>query len=180
MPKRIRRTPRLRLGSMPGITGAGSLIRSVRRYDAQVQEVKDRSSDSGVAGHCCRHDSTRIYPCSHHISLERLREQLAPVGRGQGTVEAGEPQNHQRCPYMGGPPSLLNPKARLSARWRVYPGPSWRATEMFAWWAITHNATMMPNQITSLDAAMSLLFPVARQWRGASEFFRSADSSTIV
>jgi hypothetical protein len=31
---------------------------------------------------------------------------------------------------------------------------------------------MMPNPITSLDAAMSLLFHFQRQQRGASEFLR--------
>jgi hypothetical protein len=30
-----------------------------------------------------------------------------------------------------------------------------------------------PNEITSLDAATSLLFHVGRHWRGASEFQRS-------
>jgi hypothetical protein len=33
---------------------------------------------------------------------------------------------------------------------------------------------MTPNQITSLDAAMAILFQPGCQWRGASEFFRSA------
>jgi len=32
--------------------------------------------------------------------------------------------------------------------------------------------TTMPNKITSLDAAMTLLFHVVAHWRGASEFFR--------
>jgi len=32
----------------------------------------------------------------------------------------------------------------------------------------------LPNEITSLDAAMNLLCHVERQRRGASEFFRSA------
>jgi len=29
-----------------------------------------------------------------------------------------------------------------------------------------------PNEITSLDTAMTLLFHAGRQWRGASEFLR--------
>jgi hypothetical protein len=29
-----------------------------------------------------------------------------------------------------------------------------------------------PNKITSLDAAMTLLFHIHGQWRGASEFYR--------
>ena len=33
---------------------------------------------------------------------------------------------------------------------------------------------MTPNPVTSLDAAMSLLFHIGRQWRGASEFLRWA------
>jgi hypothetical protein len=32
----------------------------------------------------------------------------------------------------------------------------------------------MPNEITSLDAAMAPLFHIRRDWRGASEFLRSA------
>ncbi len=31
----------------------------------------------------------------------------------------------------------------------------------------------MPNEITSLDAAMTLLFHIEDHWRGASEFQRS-------
>jgi hypothetical protein len=31
---------------------------------------------------------------------------------------------------------------------------------------------MTPNKVTSLDAAMTLLFHVGRQWGGASEFHR--------
>jgi len=31
-----------------------------------------------------------------------------------------------------------------------------------------------PNQITSLDAAMTFLFHIGRHWRGASEFLRYA------
>ncbi len=33
---------------------------------------------------------------------------------------------------------------------------------------------MMPNEITALDAATAILFNAERQWRGASEFLRSA------
>src|SRR6266571_1200408 len=33
--------------------------------------------------------------------------------------------------------------------------------------------SLMPNEITALDAAMMLLFHVVAHWRGASEFFRS-------
>ena len=29
-----------------------------------------------------------------------------------------------------------------------------------------------PNKVTTLDAAMTILFHAERQWRGASEFFR--------
>jgi len=32
----------------------------------------------------------------------------------------------------------------------------------------------LPNQITSLDAAMTILFHAGSQWRGASEFSRYA------
>jgi len=31
---------------------------------------------------------------------------------------------------------------------------------------------MLPNKITSLDAAMTLLFDFVAHWRGASEFHR--------
>jgi len=43
---------------------------------------------------------------------------------------------------------------------------------MLHWWPITHSITMTPNQITSLDAAMTILFHIECQRRGASEFLR--------
>ena len=33
---------------------------------------------------------------------------------------------------------------------------------------------LMPNKITSLDAAMTPLFHIGRDWHGASEFWRWA------
>jgi hypothetical protein len=44
---------------------------------------------------------------------------------------------------------------------------------MLDWWAITHTAVMMPNQVTALDAAMTIRFHFGRPCRGASEFHRS-------
>jgi hypothetical protein len=38
----------------------------------------------------------------------------------------------------------------------------------------------VPNQVTSLDAAMTVFFHTVRQWRGASEFFRSAMRKILV
>ena len=44
-------------------------------------------------------------------------------------------------------------------------------------WRVAHTIAMTPNPITSLDAAMTILFHIGRSRRGASEFHRSAYSA---
>src|SRR5882724_1534181 len=73
---------------------------------------------------------------------------------------------------MGRGYSLPKEQHDMSTRRNIHIGSGWRLTKVFAWRTITHVARMMPNPITSLDAAVTLLFAIGRQWRGASEFFR--------
>ena len=75
-----------------------------------------------------------LYSCEEHSGSEGLRKEPSPVGRGQGVVEVGKPQDQQRCSRMGGFGSLFAAEAGLSPRRRLHTRNSWRATQMLARW----------------------------------------------
>jgi hypothetical protein len=70
-------------------------------HEAQFQEVDRYSRDNGVCACGYRCGAPRVYSCSHHISLERLRKQFAADSRSQAAVDAREQQDHQWYSIVG-------------------------------------------------------------------------------
>ncbi len=89
-------------------------------------------------------------------------------------------KDDKRYTCMGRPDRVLGIPAehKVSARGQVHGWSRGRAAQVLDRRPFSHidkfsAGRMMPNPLTSLDAAMTCLFHSGRRCRGASEFFRS-------
>ena len=162
----MQRTPRLRLGSMSGVIGAGSLIRSVRRHDAHVKETQNHSCFGDLRCRLSCRGRRMGDSCALRVGLWKLQSPLNADSRGHTKLGIRTPKDHERRAHLGGHSSLFTLResgtrgSRLSAGRHIYHKTNQRSTEVFHRWSGTFNMRT-PNNWLQARPGCAFLFVLA-------------------